>query len=110
MSRGVLVWPGDLLAWFPGGDGTGVVAFPRRCRLCRRAGGVQLERPQPVRNERARTNELDAGKRRPIIGSEEEAFCGWADEKGRWVVPREVWLAEWSHMHPFGACLVGRAP
>jgi hypothetical protein len=30
-----------------------------------RVGGVQLERPEPVRTERARTNELDADERRP---------------------------------------------
>jgi hypothetical protein len=40
--------------------------------LCRRAGGVKLERPQRrAWQARARTNELDAGKRRPTIGSEE---------------------------------------
>src|SRR6516162_6870152 len=40
--------------------------------------GVKLERPQrkrPVR-ARVRTNELEAGKRRPTIGSEEPA-CGY---------------------------------
>jgi len=37
-----------------------------------REPGVKLERPQRrAWQARARTNELDAGKRRPTIGSEE---------------------------------------
>lgn len=31
-----------------------------------------MERPQPVRNERARTNELDADERWRIMGGEED--------------------------------------
>jgi len=47
--------------------------FPRRCRFVpSREPGVKLERPQRrAWQARARTNELDAGKRRPTIGSEE---------------------------------------
>jgi len=37
-------------------------------------GGVQLERPQPLA---ARTNELDAGERRPIMGGGEGAVRCW---------------------------------
>jgi hypothetical protein len=38
-----------------------------------------LERPQPARHERARTNELDADERRRIIGREDDlaAGCVW---------------------------------
>jgi tetrahydromethanopterin S-methyltransferase subunit F len=39
-------------------------------------GGVQLERPQPARNERARTYELDTDERRRIIGREEDLGSG----------------------------------
>ena len=49
--------------------------------------GVKLERPQavaPVR-ARARTNELEAGKRRPTIGSEESLGGLWL-----WVARRCV--------------------
>jgi hypothetical protein len=54
--------------------GTVLVAFPRRCRVsCRRAAVGQAGAPAagaPIR-ARARTNELEAGKRRPAIGNEE---------------------------------------
>ena len=55
----------------------------------------------------ARTNELDAGKRRPMIGSEESA-C-WLRRAVRGGLVPGVWRAEWSHMHPSGTRL-GRAP
>jgi hypothetical protein len=48
-------------------------------------GGVQLERPQPVRDERARTNELDADQRRRILVGSEEASslrAGWDERVG----------------------------
>jgi hypothetical protein len=56
------VWVG-LLLWL----------FLVAAGLCRRAGGVKLERP-PRRAWQAwaRTNELDAGERRPVIRSEEQ--------------------------------------
>jgi hypothetical protein len=55
----------------------------------------------------ARTNELDAGKRRKIIEGGEGFGCGWI-VRGR-VFP--VWLAEWSHKHPSGAApACGRLP
>jgi hypothetical protein len=49
--------------------------------------GVQLERPQPLApvRARARTNELDAGERRPMIASGESLpGCGllWAGFAG----------------------------
>ncbi len=60
-------------------------AFPRRCRVsCRRAAVGQAGAPAalaPVR-ARARTNELDAGERGPMIGSEERACWLWGS-KGR---------------------------
>jgi hypothetical protein len=51
-----------------------LVVAESRCRV----GGVQLERPQPVWHERARTNELDADERRRIIGREDDfgSVCG----------------------------------
>ena len=50
----------------------------------------------------ARTNELDAGERRLIIGSEEGSFrAGW---RGLLVFPG-AWRAEWSRKHPSGACV-----
>ena len=65
-------WPGDLLCRRAGGDCS--AGFPRRCRVsCRRAVWGQAGAPAavaPVR-ARARTNELDAGERRPMIGDEE---------------------------------------
>jgi hypothetical protein len=78
-QESVVGWPGDLL-WAAGLGGGG------RCWLssqllvsCRRAAGVKLERPQRERpfGARARTNELDAGKRWPMIGSEERACRLW---------------------------------
>jgi hypothetical protein len=53
-----------LFRWFPAWLPISAAARPR----------VKLERPQPVsaRQSRARTNELDPGKRRLMIASEEE--------------------------------------
>jgi hypothetical protein len=71
-QEGVGNWPGDLLCRRAGGDC--IAGFPRRCRVsCRRAVWGQAGTPAavaPVR-ARARTNELDAGERRPMIGGEE---------------------------------------
>ena len=54
--------------------------FPRRCRVsCRRAVRGQAGVPAavaPVR-ARARTNELDAGERRPMIGGGEQPAGLW---------------------------------
>jgi hypothetical protein len=60
-----------------GRGGTVIVAFPRSLPVCAvAAAGVKLERPAaPRRQARARTNELDAGKRRPMMGGEVE--CPW---------------------------------
>jgi hypothetical protein len=44
--------------------------------VCCRAGGVKLERPQRAPLGAARTNELEAGERRPMIGSEERPLAG----------------------------------
>jgi hypothetical protein len=68
-------WPGDLMWRRAGGDC--IPGFPRRCRVsCRRAGVGQAGAPAASAPVRARTNELDAGKRRPTIGSEEKPTCG----------------------------------
>jgi hypothetical protein len=48
-----------------------------------------------------RTNELDAGKRREIVGREEE-FVSRLAFRGRVLIPG-AWLAEWSRKHPSGA-------
>jgi hypothetical protein len=51
---------------------TVLLGFLVAAGLCRRAGGVQLQRPQRRAGGRgARTNELEAAKRRPIMASEE---------------------------------------
>jgi len=49
----------------------------------------------------ARTNELDAGKRRKILKGGEGLVAGWI-VRVRVLVPG-AWLAEWSHKHP-SAC------
>jgi hypothetical protein len=71
-QEGVVGWPGDRV--WPSGLRDCCAGFPRRCRVsCRRAAVGQAGAPAavaPVR-ARARTNELDAGKRRPMIGGEE---------------------------------------
>ena len=55
---------------------------------------VKLERPQPLAPVRApaRTNELDAGKRREILEGGEGFLCGWL-VRGRVLVPG-AWRAE----------------
>jgi hypothetical protein len=81
-----------------------LLAFLAGARVsCRRAGRGQAGAPAalaPVR-ARARTNELEAGKRQPMIGSEEG---GLAVRVARGCVGP----SEWSHIHPFGACPAGR--
>jgi len=77
----MLCWPGDLLvatglardccAGFLAGD---------LVRAAVRPGSSWSARSVGARSGRARTNELDAGKRRPMIGSEEHArsrVAGW---------------------------------
>jgi hypothetical protein len=67
-------WPGPVTSCrWAGWDCC--AGFPRSCRVRAVAwSGVQLERPQPRApgRARARTNELDVGERRPMIGGEEE--------------------------------------
>jgi hypothetical protein len=80
--------------------GTVLLAFPRRCRVsCRRAAVGQAGAPAAVAplRARARTNELDAGKRGPRIGGEERSACGCG-------LPGVVRVRRsGSHIHPFGA-------
>src|SRR5690242_17703681 len=86
--------------------GTVLLAFPRRCRLsCRCAVRGQAGAPGAVApvGARARTSELEAGKRRPMIGGEESRGGLWLRVAGGCAGP-----AEWSHVHPFGACPGGR--
>lgn len=84
LSRGVLVWPGDLR-----GCRVGVVPVVVACSQvpgsCRRAapGPVGAPAARAPGRAPARTNELDVGKRRPMIGSEESG-CWLA---GAGVVP-----------------------
>ena len=56
--------------------------------------------------EAARTDELEAGQRRRIIGSEEDRVFVLVLE-GRGASP--AWLAEWSRKHPSGAACVRAA-
>jgi hypothetical protein len=97
-------WPGDLLCRRAGGDC--IAGFPRRCRVsCRRAAVGQAGAPAavaPVR-ARARTNELDAGERRPMIGGGEQpasrfmvAWAGFAWGGS----PELCGLAEWISQPP----------
>jgi hypothetical protein len=106
-QESVLYRPGDPVI----GPGLGCCAgFPRSCWF--RAGArprVKLERPQPLAPVRAlaRTNELDAGKGRPMIASEESL-------PGLWLAVGGGSLRCWppvvgararrsgSHIHPFG--------
>src|SRR5438094_1191162 len=108
-QAGVLVWPGDFRAVGLGGC---LLLWWWLCSQlpgsCRRAVPGPAGAPAAWAPGRApaRTNELDVGKRRPMIGGEESA-CWLRGLLGRcrWLVPRCAWLAEWSHMHPSGACL-----
>ena len=78
-QEGVLVWPGDFrlvglggLFWWLSSQ------LPGSCRRVVRGPAGAPAACAPGR-ARARTNELDAGERRPMIGSEEEpAGCGVA--------------------------------
>jgi len=101
-QEGVLAWPGDLpVVVRLGGDCSS--GFPRRCRVtCCRA--VRGPAGAPGAAQRRGTNELDAGKRRPMIG--ERGRACWLLVSGGfgagWLASRYARLAEWSHMHPFG--------
>ncbi len=66
----------------PGWRWSLLLVVPRRRRSRSRVGGVQLERPQPVRNERARTYELDADERRRIMGREDDRVGFWVGGLG----------------------------
>jgi hypothetical protein len=59
-----------------------------------------------LRRAAARTNELEADERRRMIGGGEWSLRGLV--LGVVPVPG-VWLAEWSHKHPFGAAPAYRA-
>jgi len=83
--RGGLAWRGLLVA---AGLAAGV-------------GGVRLERPEPVTQERARTYELDADEPAGILGREEPRAV-WVGRSGR--VPGRVGLSQRS---PAGALAVG---
>jgi hypothetical protein len=104
--KGVVGWPGGLL-WSSGWVGLFSWLFSQLpgFRAAARSG-VKLERPQPVApvRARARTNELDVGKRRPTIGGEEEPAGLWLPGRVRWVGSRVGVRgpAEWSHIHPSG--------
>jgi hypothetical protein len=101
-ARGDLArWPAAVgLGWVPCSAG-----FPRSCRIsCRRAGRGSSWSARS--RAAARTNELDAGKRRPIIEGEEEPLTRGRPGLGVWwLVPRRcvAWRSG-SHIHPFGAC------
>jgi len=66
-----------------------IAGFPRRCRVwCRCVVRGQAGAPAAVASvrARARTNELEAGKRRPRIGSEEKPGGLWVwVARGAWV-------------------------
>src|SRR4029450_1629701 len=85
----VLVYPGDL--WSSGLDCC--AGFPHSCPVSRRRADVgQAGAPAavaPVR-ARARTAELDPGKRRPMIESEEETAGLWVvvGQGGPWMGSR----------------------
>jgi len=106
-QEAVLIWPGDLLAGRRDfGRGLVLWLFLVAACLCRRAVRGQAGAPAAGKRPPGRgatTNELEAGKRRPIIGSEEEPLRGSGGSRGCWLVPGCAWLAEWSHMHPSGA-------
>ncbi|MGE5285723.1 MAG: hypothetical protein ACM3ML_00670 [Micromonosporaceae bacterium] len=85
-------WPGDLL-WSAGL--TVVLAFLAAARFRSAARPwVRLERPQRERpaGRGGRTNELDAGKRRPMIGAGKSLLVvGCWVERFAGVVPGCVW-------------------
>jgi len=71
------------------GGGLWLWLFLVAAGLCRRAGRGQAGAPAaPRRQARARTNELEAGKRRSMIGSEEQPPCGLAYAKVAGLVSR----------------------
>ena len=73
-QEGMANSPGDV-ACVAGLGGTVMWLFLVAAVLCRRAGRGQAGAPAaPRRQARARTNELEAGKRRPMMRSEEEPF------------------------------------
>ena len=80
-----------LSSWLPG--------------CARRAVGVQLERPEPRsgEDERAGCRQAAADHR----GAGKSLRQGLADGRVAWLcAPDGWWSSEWSHVHPFGACLV----
>ena len=97
------------LAWWPGvgcrAGGTALLGFLAADWFVPPRGRVKLERPQPApRQGAARTNEVDAGKRWPMIGGEEPARWRVAGCRGPVAgSPVVCWPAEWSRMHPSGA-------
>jgi hypothetical protein len=83
-QESVVGWPGDLLCVNGLGVRTACWLSSQVPVSCRRAAVGQAV--APVR-ARARTNELDAGKRRPMIGGEEEPAGLWLRGRGgfaRW--------------------------
>src|SRR5215467_16368624 len=96
-------WPGPvILLVIAGLGGTVACGFFSSLPVC---AVVQAVSSWSARSRAAaRTNELDAGKRRPIIEGEEEPAGGWRMRKGDLAAPVRGW-SEWSHMHPFGTCL-----
>jgi hypothetical protein len=73
-QEGAVGWPSDAV-WLPGWSGTVVLASSQLPVSGRRAAvghaGAPAAGKRPL-GRQARTNELDAGKRRPTMGSEEE--------------------------------------
>jgi hypothetical protein len=74
----MLVWPGDLVAAAGTGWGLLLWLFLVAAGLCAvaRSRGQAGAPAAPRRQARARTNELEAGKRRPMIGSGEQPPAG----------------------------------
>jgi hypothetical protein len=103
-------WPGPVTSC-RGAGWDCCAGFPRSCRgSCRRVVRGPAGAPAAVApaRARARTNELVAGERRPMIGGEEEP-AGYGVRGLGWVAgsPSCAWSSEWSHMHPFGTCRSG---
>ena len=105
-QEGMANSPGGLKRAVAGRGGTVMWLSSSLRALRRRAGRGQAGAPAaPRRQARARTNELDAGKRRPMMRSEEEPLGLRFVRKVAWLgFPGRGWSPEWSHMHPFGSC------
>jgi len=98
-------WAGPVTGCGRRAGGDCCAGFPRRCRVsCRRAAVGQAGAPAAVAPVRAwaRTNELDAGERRPMIGGEEQpASRLWLPGRGCWGgSPELCGLAEWVSQPP----------